>query len=249
MTKVRPAQEKYPTFLDDQRQFFDELIAEEWDTYQSPDWDRRRRREVDSLFRLVSPRRVLDVGCGCGFHDMLMAEKPGVDAVTGIDYSPKSIEMAARFYAHPKVSRRVEDIATMPKSEEYDLVASFQVIEHLTDPTQFLRNCARQVRHGGWVAAVTPNRLRLSNRVRLLVGGRAQLGDPQHFREYVPAEIIEVGRKLGLDHVGDFSYGVSARVPMTRHSLLPSLVNLHLGRLVTPIADCFGVVFQKNHDI
>ena len=44
MTKSAPStQEKYPEFLDDQRQFFDELITREWDTYQSPDWDRRRR--------------------------------------------------------------------------------------------------------------------------------------------------------------------------------------------------------------
>ena len=117
MTKNPSTQEKYPTFLEDQRQFFDELITEEWDTYQSADWDRRRRLEVDSLFRLVTPRRVLDVGCGCGFHDVLMAERPGVEGVTGIDYSARSIEMAGHFYAHPKVSRGVEDIATMPPGE------------------------------------------------------------------------------------------------------------------------------------
>jgi 2-polyprenyl-3-methyl-5-hydroxy-6-metoxy-1,4-benzoquinol methylase len=245
VSKAPSAQEKYPTFLDDQRQFFDELITEEWTTYQSVDWDRRRRLEVDSLFRLVSPRRVLDVGCGCGFHDVLMAEKPGVDSVIGIDYSPKSIETATRFYAHPKVSRRVEDIATMSTREEFDLVTSFQVIEHLTDPAQFLRNCAGQVARGGWVAAVTPNRLRLSNRLRLLTGGHARLGDPQHFKEYIVSDLVASGRTAGLEYIGSFGYGLTLNIPRAGVSLLPSFVNLHLGRFLASAADCFGVVYRR----
>ncbi len=53
MTARAPStQEKYPEFLSDQRRFFDELITEEWNTYQNADWDRSRRFEVDCLFSL-----------------------------------------------------------------------------------------------------------------------------------------------------------------------------------------------------
>jgi 2-polyprenyl-3-methyl-5-hydroxy-6-metoxy-1,4-benzoquinol methylase len=247
VTKRSPsAQEKYPDFLNDQRQFFDELITREWHTYQSPEWDKRRRFEVDCLFRLVSPRKILDVGCGCGFHDVLMAEKSGVEEVLGIDYSEKSVETANRMYAHRNVQRRVEDISQTAASGRYDLVVSFQVIEHLTDAAAFLQNCQRQAAPGGYLAVVTPNRLRLSNRLRILAGGQAQLGDPQHYREYVPAELIVLGNEQGLEYCGSFAYGISLRIPKTNLNLLPLPASLRLGHLFSPLAECFCVVFKRG---
>src|SRR5215211_943037 len=94
------------TYREDQRAFFDQLVSESWDAYQDPLWDRTRRLEIDALFGVVAPRRILDVGCGCGFHDLLMAERPGVEHVDGIDYSPRSVEVAEREYPHPRVRRR-----------------------------------------------------------------------------------------------------------------------------------------------
>ena len=73
--------ERYPQYLEDQRRFFDELVTEDWETYRNEDWDRSRRAEVDAVFRHVSPRTVLDVGCGMGFQDRYMAELPGVERV------------------------------------------------------------------------------------------------------------------------------------------------------------------------
>jgi SAM-dependent methyltransferase len=240
------AQEKFPEFLADQRQFFDELISKDWETYQSPAWDKSRRFEIDRLFDRVSPRRILDVGCGCGFHDVLMAGKAGVEEVVGIDYSEKSIETANRVYPHPHVSRRVEDIAQAAGSGRYDLVISFQVIEHLVDATAFLRNCQAQTAPGGYVAVVTPNRLRLANRLRVMAGGKARLMDPQHYREFVPKDLIALGEVLGLEYSAGFSYGLSIRVPMTRRTLFPTPVALRLGYLLSPLADCFCVVLKNN---
>jgi SAM-dependent methyltransferase len=241
-------QEKYPKFLADQRQFFDELITEEWTTYQNSDWDRSRRFEVDCLFRLVAPSKILDVGCGCGFHDILMAEAPGVKEVLGIDYSEKSIETANRVYAHRNVRRRVEDIGQMAAGGQYDLVVSFQVIEHLTDAAAFLRHCHRQAAIGAHVAVITPNRMRLSNRLRLLAGGQPKLGDPQHYREYTVPELIALGNDAGLEFFGAFSYGISLRIPMTTAKVLPLPASLFLGRLLSFLADCFCIVFRKKND-
>src|SRR5262249_25274750 len=153
----------------------------------SRDWELARQFEVGQLFGHVAPRRVLDVGCGCGYHDVLMAERPGVEEVTGVDYSERSVEVANREYPHPRVRRRVDNVFEMSPGS-YDLAVSFQVIEHLTDPVAFLRACARQVREGGWVAAATPNRRRLMNRLLALAGRTPVLADPQHFREYTGDE-------------------------------------------------------------
>lgn len=241
-------QEKYPTFLADQREFFDELITKEWETYINPDWDRTRRYEVDGLFRLVSPRTVLDVGCGCGFHDRYIAEQAGVESVTGIDYSEKSIEIANQVYAHPHVQRRVADILSMPPGD-FDLAVSFQVIEHLPDAAAFLGACARQVSPRGYVAAVTPNRLRLANRIRLVLGRSPKLGDPQHYCEYTPRELVSLGEKLGLEYQGRFSYGMSIHIPYTGLTFPPLIVGMRLGRIFPALADCFGVIFRKRSEL
>src|SRR5687767_441287 len=94
--------ERYTHYHEDQRQFFDELITEEWGTYISADWDTVRRHEVARLFAIVQPRRVLDIGCGCGFHDKVMAEYPFVERVDAFDYSAQSIVKAEEVYPHPK---------------------------------------------------------------------------------------------------------------------------------------------------
>ena len=73
-------------------------------------WDASRSFEIRKLFELVSPRTVLDVGCGCGFHDVLIAEQRAVELVEGIDYSVNSIAVAEAEFRHPKVRRRVADI-------------------------------------------------------------------------------------------------------------------------------------------
>lgn len=48
---------------------------------------------------------------------------------------------------------------------EFELVTSFQVIELVADPHEFLRACARQTRTGGRVAVVTALRARPGNRL------------------------------------------------------------------------------------
>jgi len=240
----RNTHEKFPVFMEDQRRFFDELITAEWRSYQDADWERVRRFEIEQHFARVTPRRVLDVGCGCGYHDVLMAERAGVEAVTGIDYSEKSVEVANREYPHPRVTRFVGDIHELPAAD-YDLVVSFQVIEHLTDPVAFLTACARQVRAGGWVAVATPNRRRLMNRLLALAGRSPVLADPQHFREYTSEETRSLFVSAGLEWVTVFSYGLSAYVPRFFRDLIPSRLPPRCGGWLPGIADVFCAVGRK----
>jgi len=78
---------RYPHFVKDQRQFFDELVTEDSHTYVSPDWDYVCRYQIDRLFRRVRPTRILDVGCGCGFPHREMPDYPFVGEV-GLSGSP-----------------------------------------------------------------------------------------------------------------------------------------------------------------
>lgn len=243
MSETLRTQEKYPRFVEDQRAFFDELITREWASYRNPAWDYTRRFEVARLLERIAPQRIVDVGCGCGFHDREMAQSPVVTEVLGIDYSAKSIEVAEQAYPHPKVTRRVADIREMAEGG-FDLAVSFQVIEHLSDTEGFLRACAAQVRPCGWVVAATPNSLRLSNRVRRFFGKRIRLSDPQHYAEYTPLELEQIGCAAGLDYVGWFGYGLTLTVPFWRHCLLPYRLATWLGYRLPALADCYCMIFS-----
>jgi len=243
-TKRPVAQERHPQFLDDQRQYFDELISNEWNSYQNAQWDAVRRFEVDCLFDKVSPVRVINIGCGCGFQDKLIADKAGVLEVIGIDYSGKSIEQANTAYPHEKVTRIVADIFEL-STGDFNLAVSFQVIEHLRDPAAYLRACARQVRPGGWVAVATPNRLRLSNRILRMRGLPETVADPQHFREYTLQEMCNIGGTVGLSYEGCFGYGLSLILPRLNRQVIPQHYAPQLGRLLPMLADCFCIIFRR----
>jgi SAM-dependent methyltransferase len=205
-----PVHDRYPHFVKDQRQFFDELVTEDWHTYISPDWDYVRRYEIDRLFRRVRPATILDVGCGCGFHDLKMADYPFVREVVGIDYSSKSIEAAEREYAHPKVNRIACDFMEYPRQRVFDLVVSFQVIEHLENPDAFMAFCRDVCAEGGHVAVFTPNRLRWRNRVLRVRGRREQLCDTQHDREYAIQDLRRLAAPARLVAAGWFGYTLAA---------------------------------------
>jgi 2-polyprenyl-3-methyl-5-hydroxy-6-metoxy-1,4-benzoquinol methylase len=231
--------ERYARYTPDQRRFFDELITEEWDTYLSPAWDFTRQVEVEHLLSLVKPRRILDIGCGCGYHDLLLAAPDFVERVDAIDYSAASVERAEAEYPHPKVVRWTSDVRRLEGAEQYDLVTSFQVFEHLDFPEAFLATCARLCRRGGWVAIATPNRLRLGNLLRMVTLRKPLLIDPQHFREYTVGEIVRMGERHGLRLHGWFGYGLSA------FASLPFEKRVRAGQRLRRIADGICVVMQR----
>lgn len=234
---------RYQHFVADQREFFDSLITEDWDTYFSADWDTSRRYEVAQLFNFIQPKTVLDIGCGCGFHDKEMANFSFVKEIHAIDYSAKSIEAANREYPHPKVHRSTTDLRDLA-SASYDLVVSWQVFEHLDDPDAYFESALRVAHTGGWIAIFTPNRLRLSNVKRILKRQPVQYCDPQHFHEYTPRELKKIGKRFGLECIHWFGYGLSGDPRVDR---LPMEERLILGSRIPIFADAFCVVFKKKN--
>lgn len=236
--------ERYREFMSDQREFFDALISEDWESYNSKEWDETRRYEVARLFDRIQPSAILDIGCGCGFHDQVMAQYPFVKRVVGIDYSAKSIEAANLHYPHAKIERRVADLTDLINSDEnsYDLVVSWQVFEHLDTPQLYFSNAMKVLKSGGWLVIFTPNRLRLSNVKRLMKGQPVEYCDPQHFYEYVPKEIRKLSLSHNLKFIDSFGYGLSGL------KLIDQMANkkrLQWGNRLPIIANLFCIIFKK----
>ena len=113
-------------------------------------------RAYDEAVTHAAGRDVLDVGCNTGYGTLRFV--PVAKRVVGVDVSPRAID-AARERAP---GGRPEFVLTggfdLPFPDgSFDLVTSFQVLEHVPDPIAFLRELARVTGPGGTVILATPN--------------------------------------------------------------------------------------------
>lgn len=113
-------------------------------------------RAYDEAVGHAEGRDVLDVGCNTGYGTMRFV--PVARRVVGVDVSPRAIE-AARLRAS---GGRPEFVLSggfdLPfPADTFDLVTSFQVLEHVPEPGVFLRELVRVTRPGGQVILATPN--------------------------------------------------------------------------------------------
>lgn len=94
--------------------------------------------------------RLLDVGCGTGG---LLARAVGDGlVVSGVDVERRALAMAER--AAPSAVLTVADAHELPFDDDaFDLVTLVQVLEHLTNPVQALREAGRVCAPGGTVRA------------------------------------------------------------------------------------------------
>jgi 2-polyprenyl-6-hydroxyphenyl methylase/3-demethylubiquinone-9 3-methyltransferase len=104
--------------------------------------------------------RLLDIGCGGGLVSEPMARLGA--AVTGIDASEANIKTAMTHAeeAGLDIDYRAGTAEALLDSgiEPFDIVLNLEVVEHVADPGQFLKDTAALVRPGGLSIVATLNR-------------------------------------------------------------------------------------------
>ncbi len=108
--------------------------------------------------QLESGIRVLDVGCGLGSADILMAEAFPRSTFKGVDYHDESIRRAIAAAAEAGVDERVEferdDAASYDGT--FDLICFFDAVHDMGDPVGALSHAREHLTAGGRVFAVEP---------------------------------------------------------------------------------------------
>src|SRR5262245_49937844 len=119
------------------------------------DADAKLRKLVDRFegHLAIAPRlRYLDLGCGSGELTLAFA-KLGIRRITGVDLLPRNIERARSCAAHAGAGEGVRfvccDVYLWAPDGKYDVVMSFDALEHIDAPGAFLRRIADFLAPGG----------------------------------------------------------------------------------------------------
>jgi 2-polyprenyl-6-hydroxyphenyl methylase/3-demethylubiquinone-9 3-methyltransferase len=154
----------------------------------------------ETSFTPLAGKRVLDVGCGAGLLCEPLARLGA--AVTGIDAAPENI-VAARDHAASSgltIEYRAVELGEL-KGEQFDLVTSLEVIEHVSDPGAFAAGLANVVAKDGLLILSTPNRTALSRLAMITIGegtGHIPRGTHDWDKFLTPEELSRLIEGVGL---------------------------------------------------
>ena len=197
------------------------------------------------LIRNIKPSgRLLEIGCARG--DFLRVAREWFDAC-GVEPNP---ELAA---ASRQVAPVHQDIIERTPWSDFDVIASFHVIEHVDSPRSFVRAAAQKLNRGGLLVLETPNIDSLPYKVL-----RAQWRQfiPEHYFFFDPKTIARLLSDFGLKPERVMSIGKYASVNLIVDRLsryLPWIPRAnringlsHLTFRVNPLD--IMLVFARKHD-
>lgn len=109
----------------------------------------------DFVKKHIAGKSVLDIACGTGKGSSMMAEA-GAAKVLGADIDPDAVRYAKHRHKQPNLSYAVADATTFVSDEKFDVIVSFETIEHLNDVESFLKNINANLKPGGMFFVSTP---------------------------------------------------------------------------------------------
>jgi SAM-dependent methyltransferase len=161
-------------------------------------WEKMMRpifhRAANLLKQYGRKGRLLDVGTGFGFfpHEM---KKRGWEAA-GVEISQKAMDYAREVLGLTIFPGPLEK-ADLPDNH-FDAVTAFYVIEHLSHPMAFLRECRRILKPGGLLLLRYPHTTPIKNFLQWF-GIKNRLYDlPAHLSDFSPRMIQECLERVGF---------------------------------------------------
>mgnify|MGYP001244144775 CR=1 FL=1 len=113
-------------------------------------------RRYDFAGRYARGARVLDAACGTGYGSRVLLDA-GAGSVLGIDIDAGAVAYArGRFAAERVWFDRADATRTGLAAGSFDLVTSFETIEHVPDPEALVEECARVLTSAGKLVISTP---------------------------------------------------------------------------------------------
>lgn len=126
----------------------------------------------------VKGKDVLDVACGSGFGAKILA-KAGARKIVAVDIDKETIKKAKKDNSLDNIIYKEGNTESLNEGDNsFDIISSFETIEHLKNPDKYLNELKRVVREEGIVFISTPNKEVFREK------------NPFHFKEFEKQEFI-----------------------------------------------------------
>lgn len=170
--------------------------------YLSPITIKRYNEILDQFESSRKTNKLLDVGCGIGYF-LEVAKKRGWE-VYGTEYTEEAIKICESKGIQMK--QGILDPAHYDL-ESFDVITSFEVIEHINNPQIEVSNISNLLRKGGLFYVTTPN---FNSLLRYYLGPKYNvIGWPEHLSYYTPSTINKLIKKHRFKKVFIQTTGIS----------------------------------------
>ena len=152
--------------------------------------------------RAMRRPQILEVGCGTGATGALALSEGCCGRYVGVELF-ETAAAEAREVLSDVITGNVETLEFDWQPAAFDALIMSEVLEHLVEPGEVLKNLARFIRPGGMLLASSPN-ISHWRVVRELIMGRFQLADQgvfdrTHLRWFTPNSFADMAEAAGFD--------------------------------------------------
>ena len=159
-------------------------------------------KKIMNLIKLdfKKAKSVLDAGCGCGYGSSYISNTTGC-IVVSFDISRSAILFAMKHYKGAKNEFLIMDGSHLAfRSNMFDAVCAFEVIEHIRNYKGFLSELHRVLKYGGLLILSTPNK-------KLSSPFREKPINPYHVKEFCLDELEDLLKDyfINLRIFGEFT--------------------------------------------
>jgi 2-polyprenyl-3-methyl-5-hydroxy-6-metoxy-1,4-benzoquinol methylase len=116
--------------------------------------DHRERYKL--VCQYATGLNVLDIACGVGYGSNMIAREGKAKTVLGCDLSQDAVRYARHRNKFDNLDFKVENAEQYLKENTYDLIVSFETIEHIPNSHKFLENAHKNLVAGGTFIVSTP---------------------------------------------------------------------------------------------
>ncbi len=141
-------------------------------------------KRYDTATKYVKGKKVLDIACGTGYGSQMLC-RAGASKVTGVDISLQTIEYARRHYQMSQIEFICAEAEQFECLQPFDVVVSFETLEHVKNPTQFLQRIHNFLAADGLFILSVPL-------------GETRHFDPYHLHAFTQEQVFALLEKTGF---------------------------------------------------
>lgn len=141
-------------------------------------------------FKKGNGRKVLEIGCSIGGAASILADRDFEVFATDVsDYALSKASKLAKDQGRKILFYKFDVQKEIPIKENFDIIFSFEVIEHLRNPFKAIKNMRSKLKTEGTLICSTPNK------------GYDMSSDPTHINVKTKEEWVKIFKEAGFDKI------------------------------------------------